>query len=126
MPWWRTLRDLLQSERSSIAIRVQMLASHLEEEVDTYAVKYLYSYTNSSILITGLLFSPLKFVQILCFCTLSIVMFLCKTLFCLYFKTKLFEDWILSPSGKTYSAGPNRESYSLYPETESIFRNDMF
>jgi hypothetical protein len=48
------------------------------------------------------------FPQILCFWTLSIVLFLSKTLSCLYFKTQHFRDWILPlPSGKTYSLGPN-------------------
>jgi uncharacterized membrane protein YoaT (DUF817 family) len=39
-------------------------------------------------------------VQILCFWTLSIILFL--------FKTQRLGDWLLSPSsGKTYSFGPN-------------------
>jgi hypothetical protein len=47
--------------------------------------------------------------QILCFCTLSIVLFLPKTPSCLYFKIQSFGDWIMYPSsGKTYSFGPNR------------------
>jgi hypothetical protein len=46
-------------------------------------------------------------VQILCFWTLSIILFLSKTSSCLYFKTH-FGHWIVSPSsGKTYSDGPN-------------------
>jgi hypothetical protein len=39
---------------------------------------------------------------------------------CLLFKTQHFRDWILSPSsGGTYSVGPNRQSYSLSPDTSS-------
>jgi hypothetical protein len=53
------------------------------------------------------------FTKILCFWTLSIILFL--------FKTR-FEDWILSlSSGKTYSAGPIRQS-SPYPTISSIRR----
>jgi hypothetical protein len=40
-------------------------------------------------------------IKLLCFWTLSVVLFL--------FKTQLFKDWILSPSsGGTYSVGLNR------------------
>jgi hypothetical protein len=48
-------------------------------------------------------------VEILCFWTLSIALFLSKSPFSSHFKTQRFGDWILSPSsGKTYSVGPNR------------------
>jgi hypothetical protein len=48
-------------------------------------------------------------VQILCFWTLCIVLFLSKTPSCLCLRTQRFGDWILSPSsGNTYSAGSNR------------------
>jgi hypothetical protein len=45
-------------------------------------------------------------IQILCFWTLSIVLFLSKTPSYFYLKTQRFEDWSLTPSsGKTYSVG---------------------
>jgi hypothetical protein len=44
--------------------------------------------------------------QVLCFWTLSIVLSLSKTLYCLFCKTKRFGYCILSlSSGKTYSVG---------------------
>jgi hypothetical protein len=50
-------------------------------------------------------------IQILCFWTLSIVLFFFKTPSCFYLKTQHFGDWILSQSSdKTYSVGPNRQS----------------
>jgi hypothetical protein len=50
-------------------------------------------------------------VQLLRSWTSSIVSFLSKMSSCLYFKTQRFDGWILSlSSGKTYSAGSNRQS----------------
>jgi hypothetical protein len=51
-------------------------------------------------IITNCIPQPEDLVQILCFWTLSTILFL--------FKTQYFGGWILSPfSGKTYSVGPN-------------------
>jgi hypothetical protein len=57
--------------------------------------------------------------QILCFWTFSIVLSLSKNAVAFIFKTQQrFGDWILFPSsGKTYSVGPNRKSWSLSPDT---------
>jgi hypothetical protein len=51
---------------------------------------------------------------IFCFWTISIVFSLSKTPSCLFFKTRRFGDWIVSPfSDNTYSVGSNRVSVIL-------------
>lgn len=45
--------------------------------------------------------------NIICFWTLSIILLLSKTLFCLHFKTLRFWDWILCPSSGETSFRPN-------------------
>jgi hypothetical protein len=61
------------------------------------------------------------------FWTLSIILFLSKTLSCLYFKTQRFGDWILSPEIGTSSINwAQMSEFYLKTETESSLRNVVF
>jgi hypothetical protein len=65
-------------------------------------------------------------VQMLCFCTLSIVLSLSKKPSCLFFKTQGCGNWILSlSSGKTYSVWA--QSIELVPVSgpEMHMRRDL-